>query len=134
MAVKQRKVTKALQSQVDTYIVAYEKMKELEKLTKQLRESIESEMDARGIFAIPGSDKGGIKIEFGERVSTSSQYTTYCTSLLRSIPLNLAKQCETLVVDKNEVEDLIKRGHLSKSLCEEHKIKNPSRTFKTSIK
>jgi len=100
---------------------------------KRLRGLIEDEMEARQVYAISGTNGGGVELQEGERVVQNALYTTYDPSLLTAIPAGLARQCKEIVVNKDMVEGFIKEKKLSRKMCDEFKIKKPSVTFKTTV-
>jgi len=133
MAVKQRIITKQMQQHVDEYLKVYEASKKVEKELKRLRGLIEEEMEARQVYAISGTNGGGVELQEGERVVQNALYTTYDPSLLTAIPAGLARQCKEIVVNKDMVEGFIKEKKLSRKMCDEFKMKKPSVTFKTTV-
>jgi len=133
MAVKQRIITKQMQAHVDQYLEVYAEVKELEKEMKRLRGLIEHEMVVRNVYAVSGTNGGGVELREGERVVQNALYTTYDPSLLTAIPAHLARKCKEIVVNKDMVEGFIKEKKLSRTMCDEFKMKQPSTTFKTTI-
>ena len=127
-------IKKDIQDSVDEYLALHEQISELNKKLKALRNDIEPYMEKYDIEEIKGTEKGKILRPPVSRAPMNANYTTYdVTKISMAVPKKFHDDCIVEVVDKEELEKLVKLGKFSQrtiSKLESCKVKYETRPFR----
>ncbi len=127
-------IKKDIQKSVDEYLDLHEQISQLNKKLKSLRNDIEPYMEKHNIEEIKGTEKGRIVRTPSTRAPMNANYTTYdVTKISKLVPARFHDDCIVEVVDKEELEELVKKGKLGKRVLnglEACKVKYETKPFR----